>query len=296
MTEPVAGGPAEGPAARETSGERPDSGAWGAATDPVDAPARQSRSGASSPAATDPVDAPARQSKSVGSSPAARQAAAGDARTAAVQPAGKAADARTAAGSITDAPAAAGPVTDAPAATGRQPEADLVRPEPRRGDTGRRVEPYRSQPRRGDPPDLLAGVQRWLIRSGAKSVRREIEGQVRRTLGSGRAETGDIWGVATTEPPPDLTEAPECAWCPICRAARRMRDSNPGLGSQMASVSEAVATAVQDAVGVVDGVLSRTAAAPSREQPADRSPSGPAAADSAKREAERAADEPGDRG
>src|ERR1700722_1800550 len=105
MTEPVAGGPADEPAARETSGERPDSGAWGAAPDPVNAPARQSGSGAAAPAAADPVDAPARQSKSVGSAPAAQQAAgpAADARTPAGQPAGPAADARTAAGSVTDA-------------------------------------------------------------------------------------------------------------------------------------------------------------------------------------------------
>jgi hypothetical protein len=134
-----------------------------------------------------------------------------------------------------------------------------------------------------------------MIRSGAKSMRREIEGQVRRTLGSGRSEPEDVWGTATTEVPPDVGESPECAWCPICRAARRMRDSGPGLGSQVSGASKGVAAYVQDAIVAFDTVLSRTAAAPAQDPPADRSPaSGPA--ESVSDEAERAQDEPGDRG
>jgi hypothetical protein len=153
-----------------------------------------------------------------------------------------------------------------------------------------------ARPRKPDAsgPDLLNDLQRWLLRSSAKSMRREIEGQVRRTLGSGRREPEDVWGTATTEPPSDAAEAPECAWCPICRAARRMRDNGPGLTSQITGVSDAVAAAVQDAIGAFDGVLSRTAAAPANERPADRSPR-PGPADSAQGAAERAADEPGDR-
>ena len=104
----------------------------------------------------------------------------------------------------------------------------------------RPVRPAPARPRRQAPPpgtDLLNGFQRWVIRSSARSMRREIEHSVRRTIGSARAEPEDTWGVATTEPPPDLSEAPECAWCPVCRAARRMRESGrPGL----ASVSDAV--------------------------------------------------------
>jgi hypothetical protein len=169
------------------------------------------------------------------------------------------------------------------------------------GETGRVVS-RPSRPRRPDSRrssstggDLLTDLQRWMIRSGAKSMRREIEGQVRRTLGSGRAEPEDVWGTATTEVPPDVGESPECAWCPICRAARRMRDSGPGLGSQVSGASKGVAAYVQDAIVAFDTVLSRTAAAPAQEPPADKSPaSGPAA--SASDEAERAPDEPGDRG
>src|SRR5258708_33269235 len=89
-----------------------------------------------------------------------------------------------------------------------------------------------------------AGVQRWLIRSGSRSLRRELTGQFRRTLGGGSAEPGDVWGTATTEPPPDEShEAPECAWCPVCRAARRIRESGPGLGGQLAGAGHAVAAA-----------------------------------------------------
>lgn len=158
----------------------------------------------------------------------------------------------------------------------------------------RPVRPAPPSPRRQAPPpgtDLLNNFQRWLIRSSARSARRQIEDSVRRTIKSARAEPEDPWGVATTEPPPDLTESPECAWCPICRAARRMRESGPGLSS----VSDTVAAAVQDAFGALDGVLSRTTAATGHGRPTEP---GSRSADSAgdHDHAERASDEPGDRG
>jgi hypothetical protein len=126
-------------------------------------------------------------------------------------------------------------------------------------------------------------------------MRREIEDQVRRTFTGGRKQPEDVWGTATTEPPPNVGESPECAWCPICRAARRMRDSGPGIGSQLTGVSDAVASVVQDAFSAVDGVLSRTAGASGNKPPADPSAGSPGA-DSAGGTAERAQDEPGDRG
>ncbi len=105
--------------------------------------------------------------------------------------------------------------------------------------------------------DLLADLQRWLIRSSAKNVRRELEDQVRRTLGGQRHDRADVWDVATTEIPPEVGEAPECQWCPICRAARRMRDSGPGLTGPLSGAGEAVATVVQDAIGALDSLLTR---------------------------------------
>jgi len=106
-------------------------------------------------------------------------------------------------------------------------------------------------------PDFVAELQRWFIRQGAKNVRREIGGQVRKTFGGGRTDNADVWDIATTEIPPNAGEAPECQWCPICRAARRMRESGPGLGGQLQGASEAVATAVQDALSAVDSLLSK---------------------------------------
>ncbi|MGH3400539.1 MAG: hypothetical protein ACRDPO_38250, partial [Streptosporangiaceae bacterium] len=159
----------------------------------------------------------------------------------------------------------------------------------------RPVRPVPARPRRQAPPpgtDLLNNFQRWVIRSSARNMRREIEHSVRRSIGAARAEPADTWGVATTEPPPDLSEAPECAWCPVCRAARRMRESGrPGLSS----VSDAVAAAVHDAFGALDGVLSRTTAPTGHERPAEpRSRYADSAGDHD--HAERAPDEPGDRG
>ena len=89
-------------------------------------------------------------------------------------------------------------------------------------------------------------------------MRRELEGQVRRTLGGQRPDKGDVWDVATTEIPPEVGAAPECQWCPICRAARRMRDAGPGVAGPLSGAGEAVATVVQDAIGALDSLLART--------------------------------------
>src|SRR5215469_11321750 len=130
--------------------------------------------------------------------------------------------------------------------------------------------PGTEQPGRGRPgtdqsrqspaprPDVMGDLHRWLIRQGAKSVRKEIGGQVRRTFGGGRSATADVWDTVTNETPPVDGEAPECQWCPICRAARRMRESGPGIGGQLSGAGEAVASAVQDAFNALDGLLSKT--------------------------------------
>ncbi len=167
-----------------------------------------------------------------------------------------------------------------------------------RGSVGREASGQGEDRRPGQfSTELLSGVQRWLIKSSAKTMRREIEGQVRKTLTGSREQRSDVWGTATTEPPPGVGEAPECTWCPICQAARRMREpGSGGRGSRFSGVSEAVSAAVQDAVGVLDGVLSRSAASHGDRPPADRAAGRrPAGSASEQAEAERAADEPGDR-
>ncbi len=126
-----------------------------------------------------------------------------------------------------------------------------------------------TRPRQVPPgPDVLTDFQRWLLRNSAKTMRKEITGQVRRTFGGGRNDAGEVWDTATTEIPLGVGEAPECQWCPICRAARRMRDSGPTIGDHLSTAGDVVAAAVQDALGAVDTVLSRTAG-PARPAPRD---------------------------
>ncbi len=130
---------------------------------------------------------------------------------------------------------------------------------PVRERTGR--ERRQTRPRQVPPgSDVLSEFQRWLLRNSAKTMRKEITGQVRRTFtgGGGRKDAGDVWDTATTEIPLGVGEAPECQWCPICRAARHMRDSGPSIGDHLSTAGDAVAAAVQDALGAVDSVLSRT--------------------------------------
>jgi hypothetical protein len=134
--------------------------------------------------------------------------------------------------------------------SGRSESSDLPpRPDRSRGD-------QRQQPDRDFDP--IGDLQRWLIRSSAKNMRRELEDQVRRTLGGQRQDRADVWDVATTEIPPEVGAAPECQWCPICRAARRMRDAGPGVAGPISGAGEAVATVVQDAIGALDSLLART--------------------------------------
>jgi len=103
-------------------------------------------------------------------------------------------------------------------------------------------------------------------------MRSQFEDQVRRTIGGQRQDNSDVWDVATTEIPPDVGEAPECQWCPICRAARRMRDSRPGLAGQISGAGDAVAAAVHDAVRAFDTLLARPAGSGAPEGSQDTNP------------------------
>jgi hypothetical protein len=131
------------------------------------------------------------------------------------------------------------------------------------------------RPRQSPPgADMLSDVQRWLIRSSAKTMRKEITGQVRRTFSGGqRSASSNVWDTATNEIPPDAGESPECQWCPICRAARRMRESGPGIGGQLSGAGDAVASAVQDAVSALDSILGK-ASGGSRESGGSRASGG----------------------
>ena len=109
-------------------------------------------------------------------------------------------------------------------------------------------------------PDPLGDLQRWLMRTGARSVTKDITGQMRRAIGQDRPRA-DVWDTATSRPVED--EAPECAWCPVCRAARRLRESRQGsstgtgsgIGSQLAGAGDALAAVVQEAYSAFESAM-----------------------------------------
>ena len=107
-----------------------------------------------------------------------------------------------------------------------------------------------------DRSDPVGDFQRWLMKAGAKSIGREVAGRVRSTLGGGGGakRNEDVWDTATTE---TLTEEPpECQWCPICRAARRYRDSGgTAPGGQFAGVGDTLAGLTRDAFSLFDAAL-----------------------------------------
>jgi hypothetical protein len=108
----------------------------------------------------------------------------------------------------------------------------------------------------GSGNDLIGDFQRWLLRAGARGMSRELADQVRTALGKNQPSPGDVWETATTEPEPG--EAPECAWCPLCRAARLVREAKPTRDTRVAAVGDALTTVVQDAVSVLEAALAAT--------------------------------------
>ena len=104
--------------------------------------------------------------------------------------------------------------------------------------------------------DPIGDFQRWLMKAGAKSLGREVAGRVKSTVGgkNNAKKSEDVWETATTE---ELTdEPPECQWCPICRAARRYRDSGgTASGSQFAGVGDTLAGLTRDAFSLFDAAL-----------------------------------------
>jgi hypothetical protein len=119
--------------------------------------------------------------------------------------------------------------------------------------------------------DPIGELQRWLVRSGARSVTRGLGDQVRTALGGNTR--GDVWEDATAD-----HEAPECQWCPICRARRRLRDSGPGLSSAVSAAGDAVSVVLQDAAAAFEAAV---AAAGRQARPRDDAPASGAVWDEA---------------
>jgi hypothetical protein len=125
----------------------------------------------------------------------------------------------------------------------------------------------------GDP---LGDFQRWLMKAGARSVTKDLTGRVRGgvrgALGQDRPKSVDVWDTATNLPLVD-DEAPECAWCPVCRAARQLRRSrqapSSGFGSQLAGAGDALASVVAEAYSAFESAMKPPAGGGTR-------PTGPA--------------------
>jgi hypothetical protein len=144
--------------------------------------------------------------------------------------------------------------------------------------------------------DPIGDFQRWMMKAGAKSIGREVAGRVKSTLGGGGGakHAEDVWDTATTE---ELTdEPPECQWCPICRAARRYRDSGGTSPGQFAGVGDTLAGLTRDAFSLFDAALRQaqrpapasgsrpadhgpTSHAPTDHGPSDHAPAGPGHSD-----------------
>jgi hypothetical protein len=119
-----------------------------------------------------------------------------------------------------------------------------------------------SRSNRGSDP--VADFQRWLMKAGARSMANQVAGQVKRTLGAEKRQSGDVWDTATNELPPN--EPPECQWCPICQAARAARTSGPGLGTMLQDASGALAGLAQGAFSVFEQLMKTPEQTPSSER------------------------------
>jgi hypothetical protein len=126
---------------------------------------------------------------------------------------------------------------------------------------------------RDSQPDPVGDLQRWLMRSGARGLSKDLTGQIRRVLGQDApgGRSSDVWDTATTRP---ADEAPECAWCPFCRAARMLRHSREpggGVGTYVAGASDALAAVVQEAYSAFEAAMKapRQPGRPPEEPPAE---------------------------
>jgi hypothetical protein len=119
--------------------------------------------------------------------------------------------------------------------------------------------------------DPIGDFQRWLMKAGARSLSRDVARRVRVTLGGGASANkhASVWETATTEPPGD--EPPECQWCPICRAARRYRDSGstgtPDIGTQLAGVTDVLAGFTKDAFSLFEAAVRNPQRPPGARNP-----------------------------
>src|SRR5260370_5810440 len=123
---------------------------------------------------------------------------------------------------------------------------------------------------------LASEIQRWLIRKSARNMRDELGDQVKKAFRGSGDEPADTWATATTEPPHAADEAPECAWCPVCRAARRLAQARAGAdvrgGPRLSDAADFMAGAMRDAFAGLDSILSYPPGEPAPPPPASYPP------------------------
>lgn len=169
-------------------------------------------------------------------------------------------------GQSSSGPSSSGPSSSGPSSSGR-PRNNNGQPSPSSGSGNGQA----GSGRQARPSDPVADFQRWLMKAGARSMANQVAGQVKRTLGTERRDSGDVWDTATNEPPP--TEAPECQWCPVCQAARAARlGGGSGLGAQLANAGGALASVVQDAFSVFEQAMKTQDQNRSAERPGTSRP------------------------
>lgn len=139
---------------------------------------------------------------------------------------------------------------------------------PQRGSTG----PGGSWEQRA--AGLGSEIQRWLIRTSARNMRNELGDQVKKAFRGSGEDSADTWATATTEPPHAAGEAPECAWCPLCRAARLIAQARAGAdsrggpsGPRLSDAADVMAGAMRDAFAGLDSILSYRPGEPAPPKP-----------------------------
>src|SRR3954464_9424026 len=89
--------------------------------------------------------------------------------------------------------------------------------------------------------------------------------EVLRKRMSGGPASGDVWSEATSDAWGEhiATGAPECRYCPVCRAIAASRTSGPDVVSHVMSAGESLYAAVREAVAGVERPR------PPRQEPGD---------------------------
>jgi hypothetical protein len=102
---------------------------------------------------------------------------------------------------------------------------------------------------------------------------RLVEVLRRRVSGAAGSGSGDVWSDATSEAWGEhiATGAPECRYCPVCRAIAASRASGPDVVSHLVSAGESLYAALREAVAGFE--RTRPAGSP-RQEPGEEPATG----------------------